>query len=111
MHRLSLSLSHLPSAPGYRLLNGEGDLLPGLVCDVYGDTAVIKLDGDGPSGFYDVQGIAAWLQQQLQLAAVFLKYRCVHCLRMLLRMRAQASEKTSGPVHMHVSSMQPCGGD
>lgn len=58
---------------GYRLLNGEGDLLPGLVCDVYGTTAVIKLDGPGPAGFYDAAGIAAWLQQRLQLEAVFLK--------------------------------------
>jgi 23S rRNA G2069 N7-methylase RlmK/C1962 C5-methylase RlmI len=32
---------------GYRLLNGEGDLLPGLVCDVYGSSAVLKLDGEG----------------------------------------------------------------
>jgi 23S rRNA (cytosine1962-C5)-methyltransferase len=28
----------------YRLLHGEGDLLPGIVCDVYGDTAVVQLD-------------------------------------------------------------------
>lgn len=28
----------------YRLVHGEGDRLPGLVCDVYGDTAVIQLD-------------------------------------------------------------------
>jgi 23S rRNA (cytosine1962-C5)-methyltransferase len=63
------------SLPGYRLLNGEGDLLPGLVCDVYGSSAVLKLDGDGPAGFYDVKGIAAWLQQQLQLQSVYLKNR------------------------------------
>ena len=25
---------------GFRLFNGEGDGLPGLICDVYGDTAV-----------------------------------------------------------------------
>jgi hypothetical protein len=35
-----------PVRTGYRLLNGEGDLLPGLVCDVYGNTAVLKLDGE-----------------------------------------------------------------
>lgn len=58
---------------GYRLINGEGDLLPGLVCDMYGDTAVLKLDGDGPAGFYDVEGIAKWLQQRLPIDAVFLK--------------------------------------
>lgn len=28
----------------YRLLHGEGDRLPGIVCDVYADTAVIQLD-------------------------------------------------------------------
>lgn len=58
---------------GYRLINGEGDLLPGLVCDVYGDTAVLKLDGEGPAGFYDTAGIAEWLQQRLPIDAVFLK--------------------------------------
>jgi 23S rRNA (cytosine1962-C5)-methyltransferase len=31
----------------YRILHGEGDGLPGVVCDRYGDHAVLKLDGDG----------------------------------------------------------------
>lgn len=30
----------------YRLLNGEGDALPGLVVDVYGTTAVLRLDSN-----------------------------------------------------------------
>jgi 23S rRNA (cytosine1962-C5)-methyltransferase len=30
---------------GFRLLNGEGDLVPGLVCDVYGECAVLRPDG------------------------------------------------------------------
>lgn len=29
----------------YRLLNGEGDRVPGLVCDVYGAYATVQLDG------------------------------------------------------------------
>jgi len=33
----------------YRLFNGEGDLLPGLVCDIYGPVAVLQFDGQGPS--------------------------------------------------------------
>lgn len=66
---------HSSPLPGYRLLNGEGDLLPGLVCDVYSSSAVLKLDGDGPAGFYDAKGIAAWLQQRLQLQSVYLKNR------------------------------------
>lgn len=30
----------------YRLLHGEGDALPGFVCDRYANTAVLKLDGE-----------------------------------------------------------------
>ena len=37
---------------GYRLVNGEGDLVPGLVIDVYERTAVLKLDGGAPEHFY-----------------------------------------------------------
>lgn len=32
---------------GLRLLHGEGDRVPGIVCDVYGAVAVVKLDGAG----------------------------------------------------------------
>jgi len=31
----------------YRLLHGEGDRVPGVVCDVYGSGAVLVFDGDG----------------------------------------------------------------
>jgi 23S rRNA (cytosine1962-C5)-methyltransferase len=31
----------------WRVLHGEGDRLPGFVCDLYGDAAVLKLDGPG----------------------------------------------------------------
>ncbi|GBF96339.1 pseudouridine synthase [Raphidocelis subcapitata] len=44
---------------GYRLVNGEGDGLPGLVIDRYATSAVVKLDGAGPAGFYDAGGVAA----------------------------------------------------
>jgi 23S rRNA (cytosine1962-C5)-methyltransferase len=36
----------LPDTDAYRLLHGEGDRLPGVVCDRYGECAVLKLDGD-----------------------------------------------------------------
>lgn len=36
----------------FRLINGEGDHLPGLVCDVYNDIAVLQFDGLGPSQFW-----------------------------------------------------------
>lgn len=56
---------------GYRMLNGEGDSTPGLVIDRYGDTAVIKLDGPGPCGFWNAQGIAEWLQQAASISVVY----------------------------------------
>lgn len=36
-----------PDTTAFRLLHGEGDRLPGFVCDVYGTHAVIQLDGAG----------------------------------------------------------------
>lgn len=46
---------------GYRLVNGEGDGLPGLHVDVYGDVAVVKLDGAGAEAFYLGLGLVGWL--------------------------------------------------
>jgi 23S rRNA (cytosine1962-C5)-methyltransferase len=34
-----------PDTNAYRLLHGEGDRLPGMVCDRYAELAVLKLDG------------------------------------------------------------------
>jgi 23S rRNA (cytosine1962-C5)-methyltransferase len=60
-----------------RLINGEGDELPGLVCDLYGTVAVIKLDGEGPENFWNVEGIAAHLlsDKHLCLSTIYLKRR------------------------------------
>jgi 23S rRNA (cytosine1962-C5)-methyltransferase len=60
---------------GYRLVAGEGDGLPGLIIDVYGRTAVIKLDGGAPQAFYRPAGIAQWLAEQLPLECVVLRFR------------------------------------
>jgi 23S rRNA (cytosine1962-C5)-methyltransferase len=35
----------LPETTAWRLLHGEGDRIPGIVCDVYGEVASIALDG------------------------------------------------------------------
>lgn len=61
----------------FRLFNGEGDQLPGLVCDVYAEVAVLKLDGEAANGFWDPEAIAQWLMQRprLQLKTVYLKRR------------------------------------
>jgi 23S rRNA (cytosine1962-C5)-methyltransferase len=43
----------LPDTDAYRLLHGEGDRLPGVVCDRYGTCAVLKLDGDAALALRD----------------------------------------------------------
>jgi 23S rRNA (cytosine1962-C5)-methyltransferase len=60
-----------------RLINGEGDDLPGLVCDIYGDVAVIKLDGDSSEGFWYAKGIAEFLlaSSKLKLKTIYQKRR------------------------------------
>ena len=55
---------------GYRIFNGEGDGLPGLVCDRYADVAVIKLDGPAASAFWDIDEIAQWLVKHVGVTAV-----------------------------------------
>lgn len=40
--RRTLGLVDSPSTTCYRLVHGEGDMLPGLIIDVYGQTAVIQ---------------------------------------------------------------------
>jgi len=64
-----------PETTGYRLFNGEGDGLPGLVCDVYGDTAVFRLDGEGPEAFWDAAGIARWIAEELPVRRAYQRWR------------------------------------
>ena len=42
----------LTGCTGRRLVHGEADGLPGLVCDLYADTAVIVLDGPAATAFW-----------------------------------------------------------
>lgn len=44
----------LPDTNAYRLLHGEGDRVPGVVCDRYDRCAVMKLDGDAAFALKDV---------------------------------------------------------
>lgn len=60
---------------GFRLINGEGDGLPGLVCDLYGDCAVLKLDGEGPAAFWNVEGFAEWLSKHAGVRTAYVKFR------------------------------------
>lgn len=47
----------------FRLINGEGDGMPGLIIDIYDDTAVIKHDHAVMETFWNHQGIAERLLQ------------------------------------------------
>jgi 23S rRNA (cytosine1962-C5)-methyltransferase len=42
-----------PATDAFRLLHGEGDRLPGVVCDVYGRWAVLRLDGRAAAAWRD----------------------------------------------------------
>lgn len=63
--RRALNLQR-PDNTAYRLVHGEGDFLPGLVVDVYGDTAVVQAHSPGmhyarhtiAKALVDVAGIA-----------------------------------------------------
>lgn len=56
---------------GYRLFNGEGDGLPGLVCDIYDKNAAIKLDRHASDQFWDLRGISEWLNDHLDVHTVY----------------------------------------
>ena len=59
----------------FRLFNGEGDLLPGMICDIYGSVAVLQFDGQGPSEFWDKERIAKSLIQLGACKTVVEKFR------------------------------------
>ncbi len=49
----------------FRLMSGEGDGMPGLIIDIYNDTAVIKHDHPVCERFYNHAGIAARIQKDM----------------------------------------------
>ena len=62
----------------YRLCNGEGDFVPGLVIDKYADLCVVQADGEGPYRFYDFRAIGEALVNQGLAQHVFFKARNGH---------------------------------
>ena len=52
--RLALRLANSDTTNAYRLVHGEGDNLPGLVIDIYGDTAVVQAHSVGMHHAKDV---------------------------------------------------------
>lgn len=60
----------------FRLINGEGDGMPGLIIDIYDDTAVIKHDHAVVESFWNHEGIAEKLLQDFPfLTTVYHKRR------------------------------------
>ncbi|MEI6789748.1 MAG: class I SAM-dependent rRNA methyltransferase [Myxococcaceae bacterium] len=59
----------------YRLFNGEGDCLPGLVCDIYDQNAVLQFDGQGPGEFWDKDFITQWILANTDCKTVTEKLR------------------------------------
>jgi len=45
--RQSIGLADCPDTDAYRLVHGEGDLMPGLIIDIYGQTAVMQAHSIG----------------------------------------------------------------
>lgn len=60
----------------FRLLNGEGDELPGVVADFYDGVIVLKLDGAAAEAFWNKEEIANYFMEQSQLPV-----KCVYFKR------------------------------
>lgn len=58
-----------------RVINGEGDELPGVVADYYAGVLVLKLDGAAAEKFWNKERLAAYFMQQdvLPVKCVYLK--------------------------------------
>jgi 23S rRNA (cytosine1962-C5)-methyltransferase len=72
-----------PNTTAYRLCNGEGDHMPGMVIDKYGHVAVVRLDGDL---------LTTWLDALVSPLSKSLARRGITSL-VLRRARDEAGEK------------------
>lgn len=61
----------------FRLLNGEGDEVPGVVADYYDGVIVVKLDGTASEAFWVKEDFAAWFMTTQTLLPV----KCVYFKR------------------------------
>ena len=73
MMRRNLNYGPNTSTNAFRLVHGEGDLLPGLIIDIYGDAAIIQAHTHGMLAA--VKDIAQALQQipELELVTIYNK--------------------------------------
>jgi 23S rRNA (cytosine1962-C5)-methyltransferase len=73
-----------PETNAYRLLHGEGDRVPGVVCDVYDRFASVRLDG---------QGIERWTQRVVEALVPRLSGRGVEGIVLRTGRRAERSAR------------------
>lgn len=59
----------------FRLFNGEGDLLPGLICDIYDTVAVLQFDGPSAKEFWLTEDLINWLSERPFIETIFYKPR------------------------------------
>lgn len=68
-------VNDLERTNAFRLINGEGDYLPGMICDVYNTVAVLQFDGEGPYEFWDQDFISGWILENTHCETVYFKPR------------------------------------
>lgn len=78
LERAFLNKKHLLKEDNkcFRLLNGEGDELPGVVADYYDGTIVLKLDGQACENFWKKEDFAEFFMSQ-----TFIPVNCVYFKR------------------------------
>jgi 23S rRNA (cytosine1962-C5)-methyltransferase len=64
-----------PQTTAFRVVNGEGDGLPGFVCDLYDRVAVIQFDGDDCTHFWSRHNLPQQMLQHLPIDGVYHKPR------------------------------------
>ena len=69
-YELRQTLINMRTNTGFRLINGLGDYIPGLVCDVYGSAAVIITDDVQNECFTAVK---EFLENQLQISHILVQ--------------------------------------
>lgn len=58
---------------GIRCIHGEGDGFPGVICDRYGEIAVLQTDGQTLDSVWDLEWLAGVVKNQLDLKSVLFK--------------------------------------
>ncbi|MCK6512879.1 class I SAM-dependent rRNA methyltransferase [Myxococcota bacterium] len=82
---------------GYRLFHGEGDRLPGLVCDIYDRVAALQFDGEAAHSFWCRDELLLWLRKHTQVHTILDKSR-FHNTPKLLYSEEAASPQDIAPV-------------